>query len=291
MSPEVSFLVTAWLIVVVFGLKLLFGGTAGTGMDRQWKKSEEVGILATCNRFTQGLGWQISPWLLITVILLLSVMIFLLFLELFPDRYLPAIMAALAFIVASLGLVRDLTNLRSRRFESQLVDAIDMMVPELRVGGNTLTALRRTADTENGIVKKEFAEAVRRLEFGVPIENSLKRMTEIYDSEGVRLFCKTLESKWHIGGDLASILSSVNVIIRERLKLRMQMIGQLSGIRYASFLLAAAPYVIYTFFMINQPDWIAVIHQDPLGNQMLYGALALQVAGMLILNWIFNSEL
>jgi len=290
MPIEIGFLVTASLIVLLFGLKLLFGGATGTGIEKHWKQGPESGFTTTARKFAQSFGWQVAPWLILLALMLCSLLLLMIFMELFPDQLLIAAMAAVAFVLTCQGLMRDIVHWRARRFETRLIDAMDMMIPALRVGKNTMYSLQATANAFDGMVKREFNEIVQRVELGLDLSSAMQRMTDLYDSEGVRLFTMALQSKARLGGDLATILTAVNLTMRERSKLRMQMAGQLSGVRLAAFLLAAAPYVLYAFFLWAQPQWISAIHQHPLGSNLLYAAMAIQIAGMIWLFLILNSE-
>jgi tight adherence protein B len=290
MSTEIGFLVTAGLIVLLFGLKLLFGGATATGMDKQWQTRQENGFSAAARKFTQGLGWEVKPWLVLLPLVTMSLLVLLIFMEIFPGNLTIPALAAGVFALTCLGLMRDIVQWRARRFETLLIDAIDMMIPALRVGKNTMFSLQAAADNLEGMVQREFRQIVQRIELGLDLDSAMQRMNELYDSEGVRMFSLALRSKARMGGDLAMVLTSVNATIRERTKLRMQMAGQLSGIRFAAFILAAAPYLLYGFFLWAQPQWVSAIHQHALGSKLLYGALGIQVAGMVWLFLILNSE-
>lgn len=291
MTPEGRFLLIAVLVVGIFAIKLLFGNAATRGMAAEWRDDKDSGLFATFRQFFLSLGLTVQPLLVLTALVLLSLAVFLVFMELFPDSWLAPPIAALAFLLACLGVMRDYAQWQAKRFEERLIDAIDIMVAALNVGENTVKALETTADSTRGKISAEFREIVKRLDLGLEIDQAVQHMVGTYDSEGVRLFTQSLRAKWLVGGDLAVVLLSVNRIIRERAKLRMQMGGQLSGVRYASLFLAFMPYLLYGFFLWSQPGWVAMIHEHPSGSKLIYGALALQVLGLLWLLRILKSEL
>lgn len=281
MSEDIGFLITAGLIVLLFGLKLLFGGV---------RIKEAPGTSSVTQRFVQGMGWDVQPGLVLLAVLLLSVLVLMVFLEIFPQTLMIPLLASLAFAITCLGLIRDVVHWRARRFENKLIDAVDMMIPSLRMGNNTLQSLTAMTRSSDGLVKREFSDLVQRIEIGLELKGAMSRIKDLYDSEGVRLFCMALLAKSRHGGDLAMTLTAINETMRERLKMRLQMTGQLSGVRLAAFILAAAPYVLYSFFLWVQPGWVSAIHNHELGVKLLYGAMLIQVMGMAWLVLILDSE-
>jgi tight adherence protein B len=290
MTVELSFLITATLIVFLFGIKLLFGGASATGIDKHWSAEQENGFLHTARIFVQSFNLELSPWLVVLSLTLLSIVIMFLFMAIYPNTYLIPALIGMTFLLLCLGIMHDIVKWRARKFETQLIDAVDIMIPALRVGNNTVFALRKTANSVNGVMQRELNEIIRRIEVGLSIKDAMKRMTDIFDSEGVRMFSLAVQTKSRLGGDLAITLRSVNQTIKERVKIRSQMVGQLSGIRLTAFILAAAPYILYSFFYFVQPQWITSIHHHAMGSKLLYSAMALQIAGMVYLFFILNSE-
>ncbi len=211
---------------------------------------------------------------------LFGAMVFLLFLELFPDSFLLASLAGCAVVALAFALLRELTAWRARRFEAQLVDAIALMHAALQGGENPLRALTEAAKASRGAVQTELNEIVKRLEIGLTIEKATAQMSALYDSEGVRLFTRMLVAKWYAGGDLGELLRSVGRIIRERIKVRMRISGQLAGARYASVVVALLPYLVIPVFMWKQPQWLDTLVAHPLGPTYLFAAVMLQIIGL-----------
>ena len=233
---------------------------------------------------------EIEPLVFVAAIGMIAVIVFLLFLELFPDSIALAFIAALALIIFAFSLLGDLAKWRARRFESGLVDAIDLIQAALQSGENPREALRTAADVSKGSVKAELDEQNKRLELGMPIEKSTARMVELYDSESVRLFTQVLVAKWNAGGDLLMLLRSVNRIIRDRIKLRLKVNGQLSGARYALMFVALIPYLVIPVFLWKAPGWLQTLTDHPMGPTFLLAAVLLQVAGFFWMRRILRTD-
>ncbi len=188
-------------------------------------------------------------------------------------------------------LVKTWGKRRARRFEAKLADAVGFMVGALTAGENLSQAFASTAETAQGVARKEFKEVAHRLRLGMPIRQALRRMEQGYDCEGTRLFTRTVIAKWQAGGDLAPVLDNVGQVIRERLKIRWRVQSHMAGARVAVGMSAAIPYLLIPFFLWQRPDWIARLRDDPLGPKLLLSAVLVQIVGLLWMRRILRIEL
>ncbi len=177
-------------------------------------------------------------------------------------------------------LIKFMARRRARRFETKLVDAVRFMVSALKAGENLTQAFASAAEVADGAVRREFQEVAYRLGLGMSVRRALRRMDEGYDSEGTRLFVRTIIAKWQVGGDLAPVLETVNRVIRERLRVRWRLHSQLAGARLAVVMVALIPYLLIPFFAWQRPDWIARLRDHPLGPKLIFGAIVVQIVGV-----------
>ena len=123
------------------------------------------------------------------------------------------------------------------------------------------------------------------------VRRALQRIDLGYDCEGVRLFTRTVIAKWQAGGDLAPVLETVNQVLRERIRIRWRLDSQMSGARLAQMLTALMPYVLIPFFLWQRPDWIDRLRDHPLGPKLFFGAVVVQILGLLWMRRIMRIEL
>lgn len=289
MTPETRFEVIALLGIAYFAVELSFRNAA-SAYAREWRSGKGLQIKTVLERFALALNLPAGPWNILLFLVLLSLIVFLVALEIAPEMLLVAALASVVFFLAAQRLIEGYCEWQAQRFEERLVDAIDVMTAALVAGASPLRALEAAARWTEGRTRRELEEVLRRLGLGLDIGQALDRLVKVYDSEGVRLFGQALRAKWEIGGDLAEILTATNRIVRERNRMRMQAAGQLSGIRNASLFVACMPHVLYALLMLLQPQWIAAIHADPIGHRLLHAALALQVLGFLWLSRTLKFE-
>lgn len=237
------------------------------------------------------LNLRIEPVVFVLVTAVVSLCVFLIVLELFPANLWVAIAAAAAFTVMSFFMLADISQMLRRKFEEKLVDALDLIYAAIQGGLPPRQALLVAAESSKGAVKRELAEIVARLDYGMPVEKAVERLRLKYDTEAVRLFSQALVAKWHSGSDFGLLISSVSVLVRDQIRLRIMISGQLSGARYAAIFTGALPYLLVPVFLWKQPDWFEPLSTNPNGGSYLMAAVLLQVGGFLWLRRLLRAEI
>jgi tight adherence protein B len=136
----------------------------------------------------------------------------------------------------------------------------------------------------------EFARVYESQNLGIPLEEALEEMTQRVPNVDLRFFATAVILQRQTGGDLAEILDKIGYLIRERFKIWGQIKaltgeGRLSGI----ILLALPPALGGVMYKLN-PSYLMLLFTDPLGKQMLAGALVMQVIGALVIRKIVNIK-
>lgn len=286
MNWELLLLLIFLVILVYAGVNVLIARRENADEPSDWSFEDDSEQKPSAVR-TQltTLKLDVEPKAFIVATVVFAVLVTLLFLEVFPDKYGLALMSGTGILIFSFFLLRDLALRRTRLFEQELTHAIDLIHAGLQGGENPIGALSIAGQASNKMVNTELLEVVRRLELGMPITQATERMSSLYASEGVRLFTHVLQVKWLAGGDLGELLFSVNRIIRARIKFRLRVSAQLSGLKYSSVFAALVPYLVIPFFLWKNPSWLESLTQHSLGPQLLFGAILLQLLGFF---WLRN---
>ena len=175
-------------------------------------------------------------------------------------------------------------------FGKQLPDALELMSRALRAGHSLASGIALVASEMSDPISKEFRRVFEEQNLGIPIEDALDSMTDRVPNLDLRFFATAIILQRQTGGDLAEILDKIGHLIRERFKLfgAIQALtgeGRLSGI----VLLALPPTLFIVMFRLN-PDYVMMLFEDPLGKQMLVGAVVLQILGAVVIRKIINIK-
>lgn len=242
-------------------------------------------------RFLQRLQFDLGPMVFLAGLCMASVISGLLVLEVLPGQYLLATISAVGLAVLAVMLMFDYIGWRTRRFESNLQDAIDLMNTALKGGLSPRQSLQAAVDAASEPTRGELRNVADRLDLGLPVEQVTRRMRTRYDGESVRLFTQAMVARWNDASGFVNLLSAVGDLVRERAKLRRMVEGQLSGSRYAAIFAGLLPYVLVPVFLWRQPEWLDTLVSHPHGPSFMAGALLLQAIGFVWLRRILRVEL
>ena len=136
----------------------------------------------------------------------------------------------------------------------------------------------------------EFARCYEEQNLGIPLEEALEEMTERVPNLDLRFFVTAVILQRQTGGDLAEILDKIGRLIRERFRIwgQIQALtgeGRLSGI----VLLALPPALFLVMLKLNR-EYVMALFTDPMGQQMLAGALVMQLLGAIVIKKIITIK-
>jgi tight adherence protein B len=179
---------------------------------------------------------------------------------------------------------------RLAQFGKSLPEALELMGRALR-SGHSLGAGMHLCSTEmKGPLSKEFYRCYEQQNLGIPLEQSLRELTERVPNVDLRFFATAVILQRQTGGDLAEILDKIGYLIRERFKIwgQVQALtgeGRLSGI----VLLALPPVLFIVMYRLN-PEYVMTLFTDELGRKMLAGAIVMQLLGALVIKKIITIK-
>lgn len=208
-----------------------------------------------------------------------------------PLGGLPLMAGPTVGLIAALGPFLYLFFKRKKRlakFGSQLPEALELVARALRAGHSLASGFRLVSEEMRPPIGTEFQKAYESQNFGVPLEQAIEEMTERVPNLDLRFFATAVILQRQTGGDLAEILDKIGHLVRERFKIwgQIQALtgeGRLSGI----VLLAMPPALFLVMFRMN-PEYCMVLFRDPMGQQMLAGAIVMQIVGALVIRKIVN---
>lgn len=182
---------------------------------------------------------------------------------------------------------------RSRRllkFEEQFPEAIDLIARALRAGHAFTTGLGMVAEEIPDPVGSEFKLLYDRQNFGMPLPEALRAFGERIPLLDARFFATAVLTQREAGGNLSEVLDNLARVVRERFKVKRQVRVISAHARITGMVLVALPPVTALAIAIVNPDNVKVLVTNPLGINMVIGALVLQVTGGLIVKKLTNLE-
>jgi tight adherence protein B len=194
-----------------------------------------------------------------------------------------------AFAVAGLALfvpfiyVKRKKNNRLAKFEEQFPEAIDLIARALRAGHAFTTGLSMAAEEIPKPVGEEFKLLYDRQNFGMPLPDAMKAFALRIPVIDARIFVTAVLTQRETGGNLGEVLDNLASVIRDRFRVKRQVRVLTAHGRITGWILAGLPPALAMVMMVTAPGHLDAMISDPLGIQMIIGALVLQVIGTLII--------
>ena len=203
-----------------------------------------------------------------------------------------ALAPVLALLLGALPFVWLMFR-RSRRFRAfaaQLPDALEMLSRSLRAGQSLGFGFNMVATEMPAPISKEFGRAFEEQNLGIPLDESLREMTDRIPNLDLKFFVTAVILQRQTGGDLAEILDKIGDLIRERFRIWGQVQALTGEGRLSGVVLLALPFVLFIAVYQLNPDYLQVLFTDPLGKKMLVGAVLMQIVGALVIRKIVNIK-
>src|SRR5687767_12583474 len=203
------------------------------------------------------------------------------------------LVAAAAGVLAScipFAYVRYTRSRRLLKFEEQFPEAIDLLSRALRAGHAITTGLAMVAEELPDPIGPEFQTLYDQQNFGLPLSQAMKNFADRVVILDARFFVTAVLTQKESGGNLSEVLDNLATIIRDRFKVKRQVRVISAHGRITGWVLSAMPASLGLFFAISNPEKYATFYRDPLGMQLIGGALFLQLIGVFIIKKIVNIE-
>jgi tight adherence protein B len=194
-----------------------------------------------------------------------------------------ALAAFIPFIV-----VRQKKESRLRKFEEQFPEAIDLISRALRAGHAFTTGLAMVAEEIQKPVGEEFQLLYDRQNYGMPLPDAMKAFATRVPLIDARFFVTAVLTQRETGGNLGEVLDNLASVIRDRFRVKRQVRVLTAHGRITGWILAALPPALAAALFVIAPRHIKMLISDPLGVQMIVGALVLQVIGTLVIRKLVN---
>jgi tight adherence protein B len=187
-------------------------------------------------------------------------------------------------------LVRYAAVKRTRLFEDQFPQAIDLIASSLRAGHAFTAGLSMVSDEVQDPTGAEFRLLYDQQNFGMPLPDALKAFSRRVPLLDARFFITAVLTQREAGGNLAEVLDNLSGLIRERSRVKRQVRVASAHGRITGWVLSMMPPVLFMMMMLVAPEHMHTFVTDPIGIRMILLALALQVAGTLAIRRIVNVE-
>jgi len=196
------------------------------------------------------------------------------------------ILGAVAGFIAGIAfpsfMVKMAYKKRIKKFQSQLVDGLQMLASSLKAGLSFIQAIEVLCEEMPPPISQEFKLILKENKWGMSLEESLIKLRQRIPLEETNLFVSSILIARESGGELPKVLMRLTSTIRDNIKLQEKIAtftlqGRLQGIIMV-FLPIGFSYFVYK----QNPDHFTVMLQTSIGRLFLIVAIVLQIVGTII---------
>ena len=233
------------------------------------------------------LDWSPGRVLIMTVAfcLLPSYFLFLTF-----QSYPLALLGGVVFGALPVGWVFFKRSRRFSNFEQHLPEALDLMVSGLRAGHSLLAAMALVSRECPEPVKGEFKICFEEQNYGLEMKLALENMLNRVPLQDLKITATAILIQKESGGNLAEVLDKTSHVIRERFRLKRQIMVHTAQGRLTGLVLTCLPVVLGVGIYFVDPGMISILWQRQIGIYMMWGAAGMIMVGGLIIYKIVNID-
>lgn len=184
-----------------------------------------------------------------------------------------------ALSLAPYGWVMLKRSRRFGKFEKGLPEALDLMVSGLRAGHSLLAAIalvsRECADPIGVEFKICFEEQNYGLEMKAALENLLTRVP----LQDLKIVSTAILIQKESGGNLAEVLDKASYVIRERFRLKRQIMTHTAQGRLTGMILACLPVVLGVAIYFVDPDMMSILWHRDVGIKLIWTSVCMTLIG------------
>ena len=179
---------------------------------------------------------------------------------------------------------------RFGKFEQGLPEALDLMVSALRVGHSFNSAMGLVTRECGDPVGPEFRIAFDEQNYGLDLRAALENLIDRVPIQDLRMAVTAILIQRESGGNLAEVLDKTANVIRQRFRLKKQVMVHTAQGRLTGWILTILPIALGIGLYIINPDTMSLLWTRSIGIKLMWAAGAMMVIGTLIIQKIVRME-
>jgi len=204
---------------------------------------------------------------------------------------LPAALGAGVLLgAAPLCWVLMMRKRRFGKFEAGLPEALDMMVNALRAGHSLIAAMGLVARESAAPVGTEFRICFDEQNYGLEMNTAMDNLLNRMPIQDLRIVATAIMIQKESGGNLAEVLDKTSYVIRQRFRLKRQVMTHTAQGRLTGMILTILPVALGIAIYFVNPQMMSILWTTAIGVKLLWTAAGMIVVGGLIIRKIVNME-
>ena len=199
-----------------------------------------------------------------------------------------------AGLALGLGLpffvVRFIRNRRKAQFQTQLPDALDVVVRSLRSGHPVPTALALVGREMADPIGSEFGLTTDELTYGLDLPQALQNLASRVGVPDMSLLVTAVSLQSSAGGNLSEVLENLSKVLRDRFQLKRKVRSLSAEGRFSAIGLTILPIFIALAIYFPNPRYYSDVWHLPMFQIVMAGLVVWQLLGDLVMYKMINFK-
>ncbi len=235
---------------------------------------------------------RVGEYLLIRLLLAaVAVLLLALLMRFEPVGLLIALAAGVLAFFAPAFYVKLARRRRLAQIERQLVELLPLLASSLRAGFALQQAMEGAAQQIGPPLADELTLLLRDVNLGATMQSALQEMSEKVCSPDLDIIVTAILVQRMTGGNLAEVLDHGAETLRERERIRGEILTFTSQQRLTGTVLSVYPIVVGLILLALMPAQWSKLFTEGVGQVQLIAAVSLQVIGFLAIRRILRIEI
>jgi tight adherence protein B len=188
--------------------------------------------------------------------------------------------------------ISNLQATRLKKFEQQLPDVLGLWVNALRSGYSNMQSLEAIGREAPPPANGEIRRVVLEVQIGISQEDALDHLLTRMPSDDLDLIITAINIQREVGGNLAEILDVISHTIRERIKLKGEIMVLTAQGRITGWIISLLPILLAAFLACTQPDYMGrMLNNRGCGWPMLGIGLGMIGMGAAVIQKVVDIEI
>lgn len=213
---------------------------------------------------------------------------------LIPETSVKLIAVGVVGFIGTLGLPRwilgKLVKRRQQKFQSELANAIDVVVRGVKSGLPLNECLQIISRESPEPIASEFREVVEQQRVGVSLAEALEKLIQRMPLAEVKFLSIVIAIQQQAGGNLSEALSNLAGVLRDRFRIKMKVKALSAEAKSSAAVLACLPPGVMIMVFMSSPEYIAPLFTTFTGNLFVGAGLMWMLTGVLVMRKMINFK-
>lgn len=195
-----------------------------------------------------------------------------------------------AGILLPLLFVKRVQSKRKAAFQTQLPDALDVVVRSLRSGHPVPTALALVGREMADPIGSEFGLTTDELTYGLDLPQALQNLSGRVGVPDMSLLVTAVSLQSSAGGNLSEVLENLSRVLRDRFQLKRKVRSLSAEGRFSAYGLTILPIFIALAIYFPNPSYYTSVWDLPVFKVVMGGLIVWKIIGDLMIYKMINFK-